>query len=149
MLGELNNPQIQNVLSSQAIGHIACSDGKKPYIVPVTYAFDGEYIYGQMQEGTKLQLLRKNRNVCFEVDMIVNMANWQTVLVYGKFEELKGDEAVKARELLFNRVFPLVTSSTIHSFGHEESSLSSDDNRIKPVMYRIKVSQVSGRFEKQ
>ena len=149
MIGELNYNQIKNVLSSQAIGHIACSDGKQPYIIPVTYAYDGKYIYGQMIEGMKLKLLRKNSKVCFEVDMITNMANWQSVLVYGVFEELKDAEGKKAREYLFNRVFPLLTSSTVHPFEHEEKGKVSDTRRIKPIIYRIKISKITGRFEKQ
>lgn len=77
------------------------------------------------------------------------MANWQTVLVFGKFEELKSEEAKKAREQLFDRVFPLLTSSTIHPFEHDEKSKVNDSRRIKPVMYRIKISRITGRFEKQ
>jgi nitroimidazol reductase NimA-like FMN-containing flavoprotein (pyridoxamine 5'-phosphate oxidase superfamily) len=149
MIGELNHNQINNVLSSQAIGRIACSDGKQPYIIPVTYAYDGKYIYGQVIEGMKLKLLRKNPKVCFEIDIITNMANWQSVLVYGIFEELKNTEAKKAREFLFDRVFPLMTSSTVHPFGHEQKEKVNDDTRIKPVMYRIKISKITGRFEKQ
>lgn len=149
MIGELNYNQIKNVLSSQAVGRLACSDGKQPYIIPVTYAYDGKHVYGQVIEGTKLKLLRKNPKVCFEVDMIINMANWQSVLVYGVFEELKNTEAKRAREFLFDRVFPLMTSSTIHPFGHEEKGKVNDSTRIKPVMYRIKISKITGRFEKQ
>ena len=149
MIGELNYNQIKNVLSSQAVGRLACSDGKQPYIIPVTYAYDGKHVYGQVIEGTKLKLLRKNPKVCFEVDMIINMANWQSVLVYGVFEELKNTEAKRAREFLFDRVFPLMTSSTIHPFGHEEKGKVNDSTRIKPVKYRIKISKITGRFEKQ
>ncbi|MGZ5134759.1 MAG: pyridoxamine 5'-phosphate oxidase family protein [Flavitalea sp.] len=149
MLGVLNETQMNNVLSSQALGRLACTDGKQPYIVPVTYTFDGKYIYGQTIEGTKLKILRKNPNVCFEVDTMINMRNWQSVIVYGKFEELKNKEAEKARDILFDRVFPLLTSSTIHSFGHEEAGKVDDSTRIKPVMYRIKIQKMTGRFEKQ
>ena len=149
MLGELNDGQIKNVLASQAIGRLACLDGKQPYVVPVTYAYDGKYIYGQTIEGLKLKLLRKNPNVCFEVDIIMDMTNWQTVLVFGKFEELKSEEAKKAREQLFDRVFPLLTSITIHPFEHDEKSKINDGRRIKPVMYRIRISRITGRFEKQ
>ena len=149
MVGELNYNQIKNVLSSQAVGRLGCSDGKQPYIIPVTYAYDGKHIYGQVIEGTKLKLLRKNPKVCFEVDIITNMANWQSVLVYGVFEEVKNADAKKAREFLFDRVFPLMTSSTVHPFGHEEKGKVNDSTRIKPVMYRIKISKITGRFEKQ
>ncbi|MFY7880631.1 MAG: pyridoxamine 5'-phosphate oxidase family protein, partial [Lacibacter sp.] len=86
MLGELNESQMNNLLSSQVVGRIACADDAQPYIVPVTYTFDGTYIYGQTNEGLKLDILRKNPNVCFEVDQMNDMANWQSVVVYGTFE---------------------------------------------------------------
>jgi len=149
MLGQLNDTQIQNILSSQAVGRLACTDGKQPYIVPVTYTYDGKYIYGQTNEGTKLKMLRKNPNVCFEVDMMMDMRNWQSVIVYGKFEELKNEQAKKARDILFGRVFSLMTSSTIHAHEHEVIEELDDSNRVKYVMYRIKIRKVTGRFEKQ
>lgn len=149
MLGELNETQINNVLSSQVLGRLACTDGRKPYIVPVTYTYDGNSIYGQSNEGTKLKILRKNPNVCFEVDMMTDMRNWQSVLVYGKFEELDNEKAEKAREILFGRVFSLMTSSTVHTHEHDASAKVDDNTRVKLVMYRIKIKRITGRFEKQ
>ena len=149
MLGELNETQINNVLSSQVLGRLACTNKKGPYIVPLTYTYDGEYIYGQTKKGKKLKMLRKNPNVCFEVDMMTDMANWQSVLVYGKFEELKNKKSGKARDILFKRVYPLMTSSTIHPHEHAVSSVVDDSNREKPIMYRIKIKKVTGRFEKK
>lgn len=149
MLGKLNETEIRNVLASQALGRLACTEGKQPYIVPLTYSYDGEYIYGQTNEGTKINILRKNPNVCFEVDMMTDMANWQSVLVFGTFEELKDEEAVKAREILFSRVFSLMTSSTIHSHEHAVTGHVDNGNRIKHLMYRIKIKKMTGRFEKQ
>lgn len=149
MLGELNNDQIDNVLYSQVLGRLACTDGNQPYIVPVTYLYDGTYIYGQSNEGAKLKILRKNPSVCFEVDRLFNMRNWQSVILFGKFEELKGEESEKAREKLFDHVFPLMTSSTIHPFGHEVTAEVDDSSRVKHIMYRIKIEKKTGRFEKQ
>lgn len=149
MLGTLNETQINNVLASQVVGRLACTDGKQPYIVPVTYTYDGDCIYGQTNEGMKLEMLRKNPNVCFEVDMMTDMRNWQSVIVTGKFEELKNKAAEKAREILFGRVFTLMTSSTIHAHEHEATAKVDEDTRIKHVMYRIKIKKVTGRFEKQ
>lgn len=149
MLGQLNDIQIQNILSSQVVGRLACTDGKQPYIVPLTYTYNGKYIYGQTNEGMKLDILRKNPSVCFEVDMMTDMRNWQSVIVFGRFEELKTKEAEKARDILFGHVFPLMTSSTIHSYGHEEKGKVDDKTRMKYVMYRIKIKKITGRFEKQ
>jgi uncharacterized protein len=149
MLGELNKTQINNVLTSQVIGRLACTDGSQPYIVPVTYTYDGKYIYGQTNEGKKLEMLRKNPNVCFEVDMMTDMRNWQCVVVTGKFEELKNKAAEKARELLFGKVFMLMTSSTVHAHEHEATGKVDDSTRVRHVMYRIKVKKITGRFERQ
>lgn len=149
MLGELNKMQIDNVLISQVLGRLASTDGKQPYIVPVTYTYDGKYIYGQTNVGTKLEILRKNANVCFEVDRMTDMANWECVLVFGTFEELKNKDAEKAREVLFNRVFTLMTSSTVHAHEHQVAEKLDDSNRVKQVMYRINIKKLTGRFEKQ
>lgn len=148
MLGKLDTVQIRNILTSQVLGRLACTDGLQPYIVPVTFAYDGEYIYGQTNEGTKLRILRKNPAVCFEVDVLSQMNLWESVLVFGRFEELKDKEADKARNILFNRVFSLMTSSTVHAYEHATDSEIGDENRIKYVMYRIKPDRISGRFEK-
>ena len=142
--------QINHFLLSQAVGRIACTDGKRPYIVPVTYVYDGKDIIGQAREGMKVNMMRANPNVCFEVDAMSNMANWRSVIITGTFQELKGKEAEKARDYLFHHVWPILTSSTIHPHEHEVSAGKLDDsNRVKPVMYRIKIKEKSGRFEKQ
>ncbi len=149
MLGELSEIQIDNILTSQVLGRLACTDGKQPYVVPVTYTYDGKYIYGQSNEGMKMKILRKNPNICFEVDVMTDMRNWKSVIVYGEFEELKNKEAEKAREILFGNVFPLMTSSTIHTFGYDENDKVDDSTRVKYVMYRIRIKKITGRFEKQ
>ena len=149
MLGELNETQIDSLLLSQVVGRIGCTDGKSPYITPVTYVFDGKDIIGQTKEGLKLKIMRKNPRVCFEVDVMSGMTNWQSVIITGTFCELKGKKADKAREYLFEHVMPLMTSSSIHSHEHEVDDEVDDSNRVKPVMYRIKIKEKSGRFEKQ
>jgi uncharacterized protein len=150
MLGRLNRTKMNNLLLGQNIGRIACCEDHQPYIIPVTYAYDGSYIYGQMLEGKKLDILRENSSVCFEVDIMTDMRNWESVVVYGVFEELVGEEADAARDILFNRVLGLLTSSTVHTFGHNHNGehFIKDENRVKPVMYRIKIDRMTGRYEK-
>lgn len=148
MLGELTKNEMNNLLSSQVVGRIACCVDNAPYIVPVTYTFDGDYIYGQTLEGKKLEILRNNTQVCFEVDTMTDMRNWKSVIVYGRFEELIGEEEESARKVLFDRVLTLMTSSTIHPHEHQVSTEVEDTNRVKPVMYRIHISEMTGRFER-
>lgn len=149
MLGTLTEIQMNNLLTMQAVGRIGYSDGKKSYITPVTYAFDGSYIYGQTNEGLKLDLMRINPFVCFEVDSMLNMANWESVIIWGYFEELKDKVALKAREYMYNRILDLLTSSTVDLHEHRSPHDTKETNRIKRIMYRIRITEKSGRFEKQ
>jgi nitroimidazol reductase NimA-like FMN-containing flavoprotein (pyridoxamine 5'-phosphate oxidase superfamily) len=75
MLGKLNEEQMDYLLSSQVTGRLGCYADGRVYVVPVTYVYDGEFIYGHTREGLKVEIMRKNPSVCFEVDAIQNMAN--------------------------------------------------------------------------
>jgi nitroimidazol reductase NimA-like FMN-containing flavoprotein (pyridoxamine 5'-phosphate oxidase superfamily) len=41
-------------------------------------------------QGRKVEMMRQNNEVCFEVDEIYDMSNWKSVVAWGAFEELKG-----------------------------------------------------------
>ena len=148
MLGELNNEQINNILSSHVVGRLACTDGEKPYIIPVTYTYDGEYIYGQTNMGKKLKILRKNSNVCFEVDQMTDLQNWQSIVIYGEFEELKKKEIERGRDILFGNIFCMETNSTVHTHEHEVTTLLEEQEQVKCVMFRIRIKKITGRFQK-
>lgn len=147
MLGTLTDIQINNLLTRNAIGRIGYHDAKKSYITPVTYVFDGVHIIGQTNEGLKLDIMRKNPFVCFEVDLMSGISNWESVIAWGKFEELFDNEALEARKYLYNNILDLLTATAIHPHEHEANQLFDDSNRIKEVMYRIKLTEKSGRFE--
>lgn len=146
MLETLNRIQMNNLLSSQRIGRIACTDGSRPYVVPVTYSYDGKYIYGQSTEGMNISILRKHPDVCFEVDQLQNLGNWQSVNVLGKFEELENAEAQKARDLLQRHLFPLMTDYIVHGYGHAVETPATADEL--PVIYRIRIRTMTGTAEK-
>lgn len=148
MLGVLNDQQIDTLLKSEMIGRIGCHADGMTYVVPVTYVYDGEFIYSHSKEGLKTSVLKQNPSVCFEVDHINDMANWQSVVVQGEFEELEGKQKDFALQLLSNRLMPYKTGESIlPKYGMEKLSA-----QVKPytpmVTYRLKVLQKSGRFEK-
>ncbi|MEJ0105912.1 MAG: pyridoxamine 5'-phosphate oxidase family protein [Bacteroidota bacterium] len=53
MFGSLNNNEIDELLHQQFIGRIGCHAEGVTYVVPISYAYDGEYIYGRTFEGMK------------------------------------------------------------------------------------------------
>ena len=147
MFGRLNPEEIDELLHQQIIGRIGCHSDGVTYIVPISYAYDGKFIYAHALEGMKISLMRHNTNVCFEVDSMTDMNNWKSALVFGTFEELDGEKSNIARELLFGRVLSLMTSSTVHAHEHDSGSAIDDSSRVKYYMYKINIEKMSGRFE--
>jgi nitroimidazol reductase NimA-like FMN-containing flavoprotein (pyridoxamine 5'-phosphate oxidase superfamily) len=147
MLGKLTETEINNLLVRQVVGRIGYHDAERTYITPVTYVFDGVHIICQSNPGLKLDIMRKNPFVCFEVDAMTSLSDWESVIAWGKFEELYGHEAIQARKYLYNNILDLLTVSAVHPHEHDPSHLADDSNRIKEVIYRIKLTEKTGRFE--
>lgn len=144
MLGSLNNQEILNVLQRQLYGRIGCCMDNIPYVVPVTYAYYEGCIYSHTEDGMKIDIMRKNPKVCFQVDEVKNLGNWKSVICQGEFEELKDS---KQRDigvvLLVNRNAPFETS--------EKTVLTPawpfDNKNVGGIIFRIWITEKSGRFE--
>lgn len=150
MLGELTKEEIEDILKSNVIGRIGCYSQSKIYVVPITYVYDGESIIGHTIEGMKIDILRQNPECCFEVDVLKDLANWVSVITWGTFEELKGEEARKAIDFLMNRVVPLMPSETSHPLRMGPSSdFRQATFERNPIIYRIRLKEKSGRFERR
>jgi uncharacterized protein len=149
MLGELTKTEIEQLLTSNVVGRIGCTARNKVYVVPVTYAYDGESIIGHTVEGMKIEFLRENPECCFEVDVVKALADWESVIAWGTFEELVGDEARKASDFLINRISPVIPDSTSQSHRMGPSPTVRQATFEKnPIVYRIRINEKSGRFER-
>jgi nitroimidazol reductase NimA-like FMN-containing flavoprotein (pyridoxamine 5'-phosphate oxidase superfamily) len=151
MLGKLSLEQIEQVLHSQVLGRIGCHSRNRTYIVPITYAYDGERIICHSTDGLKIQMMRENPEVCFEVEQVENLANWQSVIAWGRYEELQGDQAQQAMKRLIERIMPLIVSTTINLTHTEEQILQGKPYNPSPqaVIFCIHLLEKTGRFEKR
>lgn len=137
MIGILNELEVDAFLHKQVIGRLGCFNKMKVYIVPITYAYDGIYIYGHARPGEKINMMRENPYVCFETDNVENMHNWQSVIAWGTYEELKGKAVKETLQLLMNRTYGLEKTHWFDIGLHDA------------VTYRIKLTEKTGRFEKK
>jgi len=148
MFGKLNTEEIDQLLRTELVGRIGCHTDGMTYVVPISYAYDGTYIYAHSFKGMKLNMMRMNPKVCFEVDDTKNLANWQSVICWGEFEELV-DETLKKEALrnLNSRILPIISSETMHITP--EWPFPSDDNlKTKGTFFRIRLNEKTGRFER-
>jgi uncharacterized protein len=150
MLGELTTEQIEHLLHSEVVGRLGCHAEGRTYVVPVNYAYDGEFLYGQAAEGLKLRMLRANPEVCFEVDRRSGLSEWQSVIAWGTFEELDGPDALRAIDLLLDRLLPLLASEGAPATRDDAREVLAADAPIERLtLYRIRLHERTGRFEKR
>jgi hypothetical protein len=148
MLGELDPIEVESTLHNQMIGRIGCSHEGNVFVVPITYAYDGTFIYCHSKVGLKIEMMRNNPSVCFEVDQVINMTDWKSVIVWGTYEELKDDEVRKVGIQIFSeRMKPFVASETLGPMMRQPEPHPPDIGP-KPVFFRIKVTKKTSRFER-
>jgi uncharacterized protein len=148
MIGKLTDEQIEEVLKEHVLGRIGCNDGKKTYVVPVNYVYDGRFIIAHSVAGMKIEMMRKNPQVCFEVDEMKNFTNWKSVIVWGEYQELKDEHSrYYAMKLFVERMMHMKISETAipPELSGERVHPRSPGN-IKPIVYRIVIEERTGRF---
>lgn len=139
MIKQLDQNQSSQLLRKERIGRLGCNDDDGPYIVPVNYAFDGECAYLHSLPGQKIEAMRARPRVCLQVDEIEDELNWKSVLAFGTYEEItNNDERAKALKHLlarFSRLTPV------------ESFIAGDAGAPAPIVFRIRVSKLTGVCE--
>jgi len=62
--------EIDKILQKATVCRLGLVDGAIPYIVPLSFGYDGNTLYFHSAcEGKKVDLLRRNGVVCFEFDV--------------------------------------------------------------------------------
>jgi len=151
MLGELNNTMLEELLETQLLGRIGCHADGVTYIIPVHYVYEAPYIYARSADGMKISLMRKNPEVCFEVDRVANFFNWQSAVCWGTFEEINGiEESKQVMQKLDDRIEPYLSKAEDAHPAHGIADRASEIGTSKElVLYRIKLSEKTGRFEQR
>jgi uncharacterized protein len=66
--GMTDRAEIDAVLNTEHILHLALAGDGVPYLVPLNFGYDGEAVYIHSAPiGTKIAILKRNPRVCFEV----------------------------------------------------------------------------------
>ena len=141
MLGELNEEEIQQLLSANSIGRIGYTDGEDLYIVPVHYRFDKDAVMCYSLEGHKIEMMRRHPSVCFEVEDIQDPDHWKCVLIHGIYEEIRDVEELQQIRPQYTEYF---LRRRLSRTALPETAAA---DLPEQVFYRIHFKKVTGRFE--
>lgn len=148
MIRTLNKKESTKLLESNYIGYLSYIYKDQPYMAPITYFFDkkNNVIIGYSAEGHKINAMRKNNNVSLGVSDIESVNSWKSVLVQGKFSELKGSTAKAQLHIFSLGVKDLIINKEhrkLDFISEFSSKIYKDD---LPVVFQIQVEEITGRL---
>jgi uncharacterized protein len=139
---ELTYEECRHFLRQVSVGRLACARDNQPYVVPIHFAFNGNYIYGFTTLGQKIEWMRSNPLVCLEVDEKITDQQWTSIIVFGRYEELSDTpEHTNAR----NRAYEFLKKRVMWW----EPAYISQEHRdqphsLTPIFYRIHIDKMTG-----
>lgn len=147
MIKDLDTKEGLRVLKENYIGHLAFISQGRPYVLPITYFYDepNNAIISYTGEGHKLNAMRLNNSVSFQVDEIESASNWQSVLVHCVFEELSGSDAKYRLHQFATGVKDIIEKKEkkdVHFINEFSSKISSDEI---PTVYQLKIMEMTGK----
>ena len=125
---EMSRDEAERFLKEHPYGRLGlCLEGE-PYVVPVAYGYEeGKIYFHSARQGRKLDFIRGNSRVCFQVDEW--RKGWGSVICYGRVE-LREDVAAK------KKCFELLTGQELSEEHLRE---------VKACIGIILVEEVTGR----
>jgi nitroimidazol reductase NimA-like FMN-containing flavoprotein (pyridoxamine 5'-phosphate oxidase superfamily) len=149
MIGTLDAPAIEALLDTEVVGRIGCHADGRTYVIPVSYVHLDGCVYGHTSEGRKIHMMRENPHVCFEVDRVRGAMEWDSVVADAEFEELTAEDAQHAFGLLVERLVPLMALDQTAPSSDGLPGTVMDFAAARPVVFRLRLGERTGRFQRR
>lgn len=135
------------LLSNHYIGHLGYISGAYPHVIPITYYYDkaSNTITSYSSEGHKIEAMRKNPRVSLCVNEIHSVADWQSVLVYGSFEELTGIDAKHMLREFSEGIKDLIKRSRKKDVQYISEFSAKIEKGDTPLVFRIHIDEITGK----
>lgn len=126
---EMTSEEIEQFLVCARVGRLGISTENGPYVVPVGFVYsDGKVFFHTCSKGLKMDCLKKNPNVCFEVDEALSDATmFKSVILFGTVEVVddKKEMIPYLQKLIDKYRIPLSFDEYMNRPGkHRESELN-------------------------
>ncbi len=134
--------ELESIIRRADVCRLAfCSEGV-PYVVPLCFGYQKGVIYfHSAAEGRKLDILRKNNRVCFEMDLDHELIRsidrcsmrYRSIIGSGK-ASLVEDRAEKVRAL-----------DLVMIHNHQEPFVYPEDTMQRTAIIRVDVEELTGK----
>lgn len=135
---------IEVIIRKAQVCRLALSENGLPYIVPLCFGYkDNNLYFHTAREGKKLEILRQNNNVCFEIDTDHELVKgkkacdcsmkYRSVIGFGKAELIEDID-------LKRRAFDIIMQNYLEdSFEYPEESIKNT------IIIRVEIESMTGK----
>lgn len=138
VIRELAPGECAAILARNHVGRIAYAFRDRVDIEPIHYVFEDGWLYGRTSAGSKLDAIRRNPWVAFEVDEVAGLFAWTSVVARGSFHHVDAEgppREVAAHDHALELLRDLIP----------DTLLPGDPVPWRNVVFRIAVSELNGR----
>ncbi len=140
-----DNKEIESIINSAPVCRIALSENGLSYIFPVCFGYTDKSLYFHSSNaGKKIDIIKKNNNVCFEIDiyegLIINgyPCDWdvryRSVIGFGKAVFIEGaQEKINALNMILEH--------------YSDESFAFPENSVKNVtVIKVEIENITGKI---
>ena len=139
---EMGDTECRLALQSASVGRLACANDNQPYVIPTHFAFHGDYIYGFTTVGQKVEWMRSNPLVCFEIDQVTNDSQWVSIVVFGRYEELPDTPQYQYARAQAHKYLGSRTEWWEPAYISQKHR--DQPHSLEPVFFRIHIQKMTG-----
>jgi nitroimidazol reductase NimA-like FMN-containing flavoprotein (pyridoxamine 5'-phosphate oxidase superfamily) len=110
--------------------------------VPVYFAYEDNALYSFATLGQRIEWMRANPLVCIEVDEVVDQQQWESVIVFGRYEELPDTPEWQGARAVAYKL--LHKSPMWWEPAYVQSIHGGTPRPLVPIVYRIHIVRITG-----
>jgi nitroimidazol reductase NimA-like FMN-containing flavoprotein (pyridoxamine 5'-phosphate oxidase superfamily) len=131
-----------SLLQSSRFGRLGCVQGLQAYITPFTFAHYDDYLYSFATVGRKIEWMRANPLVCVEVENLTSREEWQTIVIFGRYQELPATTEFYELRVLAHDLLAAIPNWWEPGFA--KTVRDEAPRSLQPVYFRISIGEMTG-----
>jgi nitroimidazol reductase NimA-like FMN-containing flavoprotein (pyridoxamine 5'-phosphate oxidase superfamily) len=135
---------IEEIIKNATVCRIGLSAEREPYVFPVNYGYhEGNLYFHSAQQGQKIEMMRKNPLVCFQMDTDVEIVpaekacdwsvKYRSVIGFGKAEFLHSFEEKKC------------ALKTIMSQYSDQEYIFTEESLVSACVVCVQIEKMTGK----
>ena len=140
----IDKSQIESIIRKSMVCRLGLADNGTPYVVPLCFGYDnGALFFHSAKEGRKIEILKKNNQVCFEFDIAPEVKAGKTACAWGmKYRSVIGFGKASFIEDPAERRKALDVIMRQYADGDFEYS---DKSFEKALMIKVEIESMTGK----